>query len=51
MENTYRRISGADRWLLVREVLPGVGIGFIDKVHVDSGSVMMSTEEIAGGWW
>ena len=31
----YRRISGADRLFLVREVLPDVGAGFIDKVHVD----------------
>ena len=46
---TYRRISGADRLFLVREVLLGVGVGFIDKVHADCDSAMVSTDEIVGG--
>jgi hypothetical protein len=34
---TYRRIGSADRWFLEREKLLDVGIGFVDKSHLDCG--------------
>jgi len=36
-DKAYRRIGGADRWLLVREVLLDVRVAFVDKRHFDCG--------------
>ena len=45
---TYRRACGADRRLLVGEILLGVGISFVDKSHFDCGSVVTREEGIVG---